>query len=103
MSLKTEAVSFPGGGKSALASPGWPEAQHAEYRREILALLHRCKVRRAPATIMLAKGYLAERARQGPNSARLPLWWFFQAAKRGQTRPATPAVARNRARGECAR
>ena len=102
MSPETEAVSFPAW-KSALANTGWPEARQAEYRREILAFLHLCKVRRAPAAIMLAKEYLAERARQGPNSARGPLLWFFQAGKRGQTRPATPAMARSRARGERAR
>ncbi len=81
MSPETEAVSFPAW-KSALASTGWPEAKQTEYRREILAFLHLCKVRRAPATVMLVKEYLAERARQGPNAARVPLLWFFQEAKR---------------------
>jgi integron integrase len=81
MSPETEAVSFPTW-KSALANTGWPEAQQTEYRQEILAFLHLCKVRRAPATIMLVKEYLAERARQGPNAARVPLLWFFQEAKR---------------------
>ena len=81
MSPETEAVSFPTW-KSALANTGWPEAQQTEYRREILAFLHLCKVRRAPATVMLVKEYLAERARQGPNAARVPLLWFFQEAKR---------------------
>ena len=87
MSPETEAVSFPTW-KSELANTGWPEAQQAEYRREILAFLHLCKVRRAPATIMLVREYLAERARQGPNSARVPLLWFFQAAKRAGGGPA---------------
>ena len=72
MSPETEAVSFPTW-KSALANTGWAEAQQTEYRREILAFLHLCKVRRAPATVMLVKEYLAERARQGPNAARVPL------------------------------
>ncbi len=92
MSHETEAVSFPSW-KSALASTGWPEAQQAEYRREILAFLHLCKVRRAPATIMLAKEYLADRTRQGPNGARLPLRWFFQAAKRSAVGLAAPLSA----------
>jgi hypothetical protein len=69
MSAETEAVSFPTW-KSVLASTGWPEAKQAEYRREIFGFLHLCKVRRAPATIMPVKDYLAECARQGPNAAR---------------------------------
>ena len=99
MSPETEAVSFPTW-KSALANTGWPEAQQTEYRREILAFLHLCKVRRAPATIMLVKEYLAERARQGPNAARVPLLWFFQEAKRvakgevAVVKPAPPGAAR---------
>lgn len=92
MSPETEAVSFPAW-KSALASTGWPEAKQTEYRREILAFLHLCKVRRAPATIMLVKEYLAERARQGPNAARVPLLWFFQEAKRAAVGPAAPRRA----------
>ena len=54
MSPETEAMSFPTW-KSALANTGCPEAQQTEYRREILAFLHPCKVRRAPATVMLVK------------------------------------------------
>jgi len=81
MSPENQAVSFPTW-KSALADTGWPEAKQAEYRREILAFLHCCKVRRAPATIMLVKEYLAESERQGPTRARVALRWFFQEAKR---------------------
>ena len=104
MSPETEAVSFPTW-KSALANTGWPEAQQTEYRREILAFLHLCKVRRAPATIMLVKEYLAERARQGPNAARVPLLWFFQEAKRvakgevAGVKPAPPGAAGGAPRG----
>ena len=73
-----------------LANTGWPEAKQAEYRREIFGFLHLCKVRRAPATIMPVKDYLAECARQGPNAARAdaargPLRWFFREAKTATT------------------
>ena len=44
---------------------------------------------------------MAESARQSPNSARVPLWWFFQAGKRGQTRPA-PRRWRGAGRGASA-
>ena len=104
MSPETEAVSFPTW-KSALANTGWAEAQQTEYRREILAFLHLCKVRRAPATVMLVKEYLAERARQGPNAARVPLLWFFQEAKRvakgevAGVKPAPPGAAGGAPRG----
>ena len=69
MSPAHEAISFPTW-KSALAATVWPEAKQAEYRREIIGFLHCCKVRRAPATIMLVKEYLAEADRQGSNGAR---------------------------------
>ena len=81
MNPETAAVSF-ADWKTTLADTGWSAEKLAEYRREILAFLHRCKVRRAPATIMLVKAYLAERTRQGPNGARVPLLWFFQTAKK---------------------
>lgn len=69
---ETQAASFPPW-KAELANTGWPAAKHAEYRREILGILHRCKVGRAPATIMLAKEYMASREREGANGARVPL------------------------------
>lgn len=87
MSPETEAVSFPAW-KTEFATTGWPEAQQSEDRREILAFLHLCKVRRAPATIMLVKEYWAERARQGSNLARVRRPWFSQAAKRAGGGPA---------------
>jgi len=37
-----------------------------------------CKVRRAPATVMLVKEYLPGRERQGAKEARVALRWFFQ-------------------------
>jgi hypothetical protein len=81
MSPETDAVSFPAW-KSAVAKTGWPQDQQAEYRREILSLLHLGKVWGAPATIIVVKEYLAERARQGPNSARVPWLCFFRRRSR---------------------
>ena len=57
-------ISFPAW-KEALASASIAPADRGEYQREILAFLHFCKVRRAPATVILVREYLAERERQG--------------------------------------
>jgi integron integrase len=65
----------------ALSSAGLSAASQAAYRREILAFLHHCKVEHAPATVMLAKEYLAAKERQGANGTRPALRWFFQAAR----------------------
>jgi integrase len=79
-----DVVSFPTW-KSALASAALSAASQAAYRREILAFLHHCKIEHAPATVMLAKEYLAKKERRGANGTRPALRWFFQAA-RGQRR-----------------
>jgi integron integrase len=92
MNHETQPVSFPTW-KATLRSERFPVATRAEHEREILGFLHRCKVRRAPATVMLAKEYLAERERQGANGARLALRWFFQEARRTAPGPATIPVA----------
>ena len=70
MSPETEVGSFPAG-ESALATTGWTETKEAEWRRGTLAFLQRCKARRAPATIMVAKEYLDQGMRQGPNAVRV--------------------------------
>ncbi len=90
MPQATDAVSFPTW-KAAQRGEGFPVGTRAEHEREILGFLHRCKVKRAPATIMLAKEYLVERARQGPTGARVPLLWFFQATSKAAGATGKPA------------
>jgi hypothetical protein len=75
-----EPLSFPDW-REALATVALSPAEREAYRRKILAFLHLCKVRRAPATVMLAKEYLADRERQGAMEARPRLRWFFQAGR----------------------
>lgn len=77
MSSDSAPLSFPHW-KEALAAADLAAGDRAEIHREILAFLHLCKVRRAPATVMLAKEYLADRERQGAKAARPALRWFFQ-------------------------
>jgi hypothetical protein len=90
-----EPLSFPDW-REALATVALSPAEREAYRREILAFLHLCKVRRAPATVMLAKEYLADRERQGAMEARPRLRWFFQAGRARLTavaRDPRPALA----------
>jgi integron integrase len=84
MNPESAPVSFPAWKEVLASATVVPEAK-SEYRREILAFLHHCKVRRAPATVMLAKEYLATRERQGASGARVALRWFFKAARGGVT------------------
>ncbi len=97
MGSENEAVSFPTW-SVALSAASLPPATLAAYRRELLAFLHHCKVEHAPATIMLAKEYLAARERQGAKDARPALRWFFQGAKRATGAAPTRAVAATPAR-----
>ncbi len=85
MSMDQTRVSFPAW-KEALAGAGLSADERAEFRREILAFLHLCKVRHLPATVILAKEYLAGRERQGAKAARPALRWFF---RRGQAQRET--------------
>jgi len=54
----------------------------AAYRREIIAFLRHCKLRRAPATVERAKAYVEERERQTAAPVREALRWWFRAAGR---------------------
>jgi integron integrase len=80
MNMDQTRVSFPEW-KEALAAAELSADEKADFRREILAFLHLCKVRHVPATVILAKEYLAGRERQGAKAARPALRWFF---RRGQ-------------------
>ncbi len=84
-------LSFPSW-KTALDSGGLPVATKGEYRREILGFLHFCKVRRAPATVMLVKEYLAERERQGASRARVALQWFFREGRKSESKDRSSAI-----------
>ena len=72
---ENQPVSFPAW-KAALYRAAIPAGQRDAYQREILAFLRHCKIRRAPATIMLVKEYLAERDKQGANGPREALRWL---------------------------
>ena len=56
--------------KAALPQAAIPAGQRGAFQRGILAFLHHCPIRRAPATILKAKEYLAASRRQGPNGPR---------------------------------
>lgn len=62
--------------KEALGAAELTEAHRAAIRRAILGFLHRCKAGHAPATVALAKAYLAERPEQGGVGEREALRWF---------------------------
>ena len=64
-----DAISFPEWNTALMAAV--PAAQREAYRREILSFLRHCKLRHAPATIALARQYVA-----GHESARVALRWF---------------------------
>src|ERR1041384_574784 len=65
----------------ALAAARLPPGQEREFRRVILAFLHRCKAAHAPATIAFARQYLRER---DAGAARDALRWFVT---QGRARP----------------
>lgn len=59
-----------------LSRSGLPESRQAAFRREIIAFLAHCKASHAPATIALARAYLAEREAAGSGEMRPALRWF---------------------------
>lgn len=73
------AISFPNW-KEALARSALPPAERAQFEREIIAFLHLCKSRHAPASVLLAQAHLAERERSGHADARPALRWLFRTA-----------------------
>ena len=62
-------VSFPDWNEVLEAEPLAP-ALKAEYRQEIIAFLHHCKIHHAGASIIVVKQYLSSRPRQEANTAR---------------------------------
>lgn len=74
--------------KQALARKQLPPIEAARYEHAIISFLRFCKREHAPASVVLAKKYLAQRQLlAGAFDARPALRWFFSAA------PAADAVA----------
>lgn len=66
--------------KEALAKSGFPVGLRTKMQRAILGFLHFCKGKCAPASIMIAKTYIAQRETQagiGVEGLRGGLRWFF--------------------------
>lgn len=80
-----------------LAAEPWPATKTNIFRREILSFLRHCKVKCAPATVVLMTEYLAVVEQQGATAARPALRWFYQAA-RHPNRLRTPAATDERSR-----
>ncbi len=81
-------VHFPGW-KTALRQSGLPGADVIAYERAILSFLRLCKVRHAPATVVLVRLHL-----QSHPGHRMALRWFFKAAGwTGTVNLATTATA----------
>src|SRR5436190_16216476 len=79
-SRENTSISFPNW-KAVLARTtlsGWQQSRHES---EIIAFLRYCKSHRAPATVFLARQYLAAIQSDATRAAtRLALRWFFQTA-----------------------
>lgn len=75
--MEDRPVSFPAW-KTALMHAELSAHEREAFRREILAYLRHCKVRRAPATIAGARSYLADPEGTGCGPARRALRWFFR-------------------------
>ncbi len=76
-------ISFPSW-KTVLAEAELSPELRAAYEREIISFLRHCKVRREPASAMLAKLYVESRERVTSAPVRAALrWWFFAAKAHG--------------------
>jgi hypothetical protein len=86
-------VSFPDW-KAVLIQEGFSWKIRNEYRRAILGFLHLCKVRKAAASVGLAREYLGGLPVHEVRGAREALrWWFITGRgmeKRGGDWPAEP-------------
>lgn len=97
--MKDWPVSFPHW-KSALAEARLSPALKGAYGREIVRFLALCKARHSPATVTLAKQFLAGAATGDPTApvAREALRWFFRSGwQAAGANPATPPAPRMRA------
>jgi len=92
-----------------ISFPDWLEALGREvalpergvYVRAIRGFLHFCKVRRAPASIRLAKEYIAQREAQGnkrDESTRVALRWFVKGARKAEGSDSAVEVEGSRSR-----
>lgn len=58
--------------EEALADQPWAPEIKAQTARDIIGFLRRCKVLHSPASIAVAKGYIAEREGQACNTGASP-------------------------------
>jgi hypothetical protein len=66
--------------QQALATSGESLSRQRIFREEIMGFLRQCKQRHSPASVELAKQYLAAWPTQDGNEARDALRWFVRAA-----------------------
>ena len=73
--------------QQALAASGESPSRQQVFREEIMGFLRQCKQRHSPASVELAKQYLAARTTQDGNDARDALRWFVRAAQKAEDEP----------------
>ena len=78
---ESKPVAFPQW-KSVLAAAPVDDGAKAAYSRGIIGFLRFCKEHHAPATVALAKAYLARFPENSSGVARVALRWFFQNAQK---------------------
>jgi integron integrase len=66
--------------QQALAASGESPSRQQVFKEEIMGFLRQCKQWHSPASVELAKQYLAARPTQAGNDARDALRWFVRAA-----------------------
>lgn len=84
-----QTISFPNW-NDVLIQQRLPKVEEANFEQVIISFLHFCKTEHAPASVELAKRYLAQRQRKvGVIDSRPALRWFFRNAP-GQTGSGMP-------------
>ena len=66
--------------QQALAASGESPSRQRVFKEEIMGFLRRCEEWHSPASVELAKQYLAARPMQDGNEARDALRWFVRTA-----------------------
>ena len=82
--MKQDAISFRNW-KQELAKEPFNRQLSAAYEMEIIAFLRHCKTHHAPATVELAKQYLAQAEARSAGPMRDALRWFFVKGRKGGT------------------
>ena len=68
--------------QQALAASGESPSRQRIFREEIMGFLRQCELWHSPASVELAKQYLAARPTQDGNDVRDALRWFVRAARK---------------------